>query len=65
MPANNKIIRIIKREDRRILIDAPQTHSLPTKTESESHRDILKTVNSWIEQLREKKQLDLSDTFEA
>ena len=65
MPSNNKAIRIIKREERSILIDTSETNNLPPRTEAQDHRDILKTVNLWIEQLREKKQLNLSDNFET
>ena len=63
MPLNNKAIRIIKREKRNILTDKSKTPGFSPRTEKQYHREILKTVTLWIEQLREKKELELRGSF--
>jgi hypothetical protein len=54
MSANEKPIKVIKREQREVL--AAQGEELPApqeKTESETRREILKTITVWIEEQRE------------
>jgi hypothetical protein len=51
MPANQKPIKVIKREQRETL--AAQCEDLPVapdKTDSEVRREILKTITLWIEE---------------
>ena len=64
MPLNNRAIRIIKREERTDPLTQSETPTLTAKTEKQDHREILKTVTLWIEQQREKKQLELRTSFE-
>jgi hypothetical protein len=64
MPLNKKAIRIIKREERDILTDQSETPSLLSRTEKQHHREILKTVTFWIEQQRERKQLEWRVAFD-
>lgn len=54
MSANQKPIKVIKRQRRETL--AAQCEELPVspeKTDSESRREILKTITLWIEEQRE------------
>ena len=63
MALNNKAIRIIKREKRNIRTDELETPSFSRRTEKQYHREILKTVTLWIEQQREKKELEVRGSF--
>ena len=57
MSANQKPIKVIKREQREVL--AAQGEELPmpqVKTESETRREILKTITLWIEEQRAAQQ---------
>ena len=64
MPANNRAIRIIKREERTDPLTQSETPNLAVKTEKQDHREMLKTVTLWIEQQREKKQVELRSSLE-
>jgi hypothetical protein len=65
MPANDKPIKVIKREQRETL--AAQTEDLsvaPQKTDSEARREILKTITLWIEEQKEtQKALSLAQVW--
>ena len=53
MSSSDKPIKVIKREQREVL--AAQSEELPVvpeKTESETRREILKTITLWIEEQR-------------
>jgi hypothetical protein len=55
MPSGDKSIRIIKRGQRESLKerDIPESR---VKTQNQTRREILKTVTSWVEELREAKK---------
>jgi hypothetical protein len=61
MPSNNKVIRIIKREERNLLPDNLEGSDIGSRTElseKQGNREILKNVTLWIEQQREKKEIE-------
>ena len=53
MSANEKPIKVIKREQRELAAQGEELHVPPVKTESETRREILKTITLWIEEQRE------------
>jgi ADP-ribose pyrophosphatase YjhB (NUDIX family) len=59
MPANEKTIRIIKREQRQFPGGHPEGES---KTENQTRREIFETITLWIEEQRQRKR-DLLATF--
>jgi hypothetical protein len=66
MPSNNKLIRIIKREQRNCLpdnLEGSDTDSRTDLSEKQGNREILKNVTMWIEQQRQKKQLEWRGSF--
>ena len=63
MSSNNKGVRIVKREGRNLPADKSETPSLPLRTERQSDREILKNVTLWIQQQRQKKQLEWRSSF--
>ena len=63
MSANAKPIKVIKREQREVLAAQGEEPPMPPeKTESETRREILKTITLWIEEQREA-QKPLSRNF--
>jgi len=63
MPSNNKVIRIIKREQRNCLPDTLEGGSRTEQPEKQGNREILRNVTLWIEQQRQKKQLEWRGSF--
>lgn len=66
MSSNNKGIRIIKREERNLLPDNLEGSDIGSRTElseKQGNREILKNVTLWIEQQREKKQIEWRGSF--
>ena len=66
MPSDNKVIRIIKREQRNYLPDNLEGSDVGSRTElseKQGNREILKNVTLWIEQQREKKQIEWRGSF--
>jgi len=55
MSSKHRSIRVIKRADRESLLDR-ETPIGPVKTESQIKRELLKTIESWIEEQRETKK---------
>jgi hypothetical protein len=56
--SSNKSIRLVKREQRELLLDQQEASESGLKTEREARRVMFRTINSWIEEQREiKKQL--------
>lgn len=56
MPANDKTIRIIKREQRESLAGQQEIIAGDSKTENQTRREIFETVSSWVEEQRERKK---------
>ena len=56
MSANDKTIRIIKREQRESLAGQQEIIASDLKTENQTRREISETVTSWIEEQRERKK---------
>jgi hypothetical protein len=56
MSSTDRSIRVIKRAHRESLDDR-ETPVAPVKTESETKRELLKTIKSWIEEQRETKKV--------
>jgi hypothetical protein len=66
MSSNNRAIRIIKREQRNSLTDNLEGSDLGSRTElleKQGNREILRNVTLWIEQQRQKKELEWRGTF--
>ena len=53
MPANEKTIRIIKREQRELPAGQPEGE---LKTENQTRREIFETITLWIEEQRQRKR---------
>jgi hypothetical protein len=54
MSSNEKSIKIIKREERELLVaQNEELPEAPVKTENETRREIFETVTRWIEEQRE------------
>jgi hypothetical protein len=53
MPANDKTIRIIKREQRELPAGQPEGE---LKTENQTRREICETITLWIEEQRQRKR---------
>jgi len=56
MSSTDRSISVIKRAHRESLDDR-ETPVAPVKTESETKRELLKTIKSWIEEQRETKKV--------
>jgi hypothetical protein len=66
MSANNKGVRIIKREQRNSLSDnleRSDSASRSERREKQGNREILRNVTLWIEQQRQKKNLEWRGSF--
>jgi len=66
MSSNNRAIRIIKREQRNSLTDNLEGSDLGSRTElleKQGNREILRNVTLWIEQQRQKKELEWRGSF--
>ena len=54
MSANEKPIKVIKREQREVLAAQGEAPPMPQeKSDSETRREILKTITLWVEEQRE------------
>jgi hypothetical protein len=53
MPANDKTIKIIKREQRELPAVPPEGE---LKTENQTRREIFETITLWIEEQRQRKR---------
>jgi len=56
MSANDKTIRIIKREQRQFSAGQQETLGSELKTERQMRREIFETITSWIEEQRQRKK---------
>jgi len=56
MSSKDRSIRVIKRAHRESLVYR-ETPVAPVKTESQTKRELLKTIESWIEEQRETKKV--------
>jgi len=56
MAANDKTIRIIKREQRQSLAGEQEIPACELKTENQTRREIFETITLWIEELRQQKK---------
>jgi len=61
MSSRDRSIRIIKRANRESLVDR-ETPVAPVKTERQIKRELLKTIESWIEEQRETKKVFYQST---
>jgi len=57
MSSSDKSIKIIKREQRELLVTKNEELSeVPMKTENEARRELVETITRWIEEQREAQQ---------
>jgi hypothetical protein len=56
MAANDKTIRIIKREQRQSPACQPEIPACESKSENQTRREIFETITLWIEELRQQKK---------
>jgi len=56
MPGTDKTIRIIKREQRQISACQQEIPECELKTENQTRREMFETINSWIDELRQRKK---------
>jgi len=56
MSFRDKSIRIVKREHRQPIADRRDIAHAKSKTENQTRRELIWTVTSWIDELRETKQ---------
>jgi len=61
MSSRHRLIRVIKRAHRESLVDR-ETPVAPVKTESQTKRELLNTIKSWIEEQRETKKVSYQST---
>jgi len=57
MSPAHKAIKIIKREQRAALQDEEEKPATSLKTQNQIRREILSTINSWVEATRKHKRL--------
>jgi hypothetical protein len=56
MSRTDKTIRVIKREQRQLAACQQEIPESELKTERQTRREMLETINSWIDELRERKK---------
>jgi len=56
MSRTDKTIKIIKREQRQLPACEQEIPECELKSESQTRREMLQTINAWIDELRERKK---------